>query len=75
MAQFKFKRRLTETEEFELMKIVLDKFLWLGVLLSGFGLYQLALENSLLGASFLLAGFVLMFLFSWFIKKEFELIR
>ncbi len=70
-----YKRRLTEHEEFELMKIVLDKFLWLGIIFAGFGLYRLLTGETGQGVIFILVGFVLMILFAWIIKKEFEQLR
>ncbi len=33
------KKRLTQAEEFEIMKLVLDKFLWLGIAIMGMGVY------------------------------------
>ena len=35
------KRRLTHGEEFEILKLVLDKFLWLGFVVMAFGLFTI----------------------------------
>jgi len=35
------KKRLTQDQEFQIMKLVLDKFLWLGFVLMAFGMYFL----------------------------------
>ncbi len=31
---------MTEQQEFEIMKLVLDKFLWLGFIVMGWGMYS-----------------------------------
>jgi len=33
------KKKLTQSEEFEILKLVLDKFLWFGLAIMGYGLY------------------------------------
>ncbi len=71
----KKKRRLTEHEEFEIMKLVLDKFLWVGIGLSVYGLYLLITQTENIGFYFLGAGVVLMLLFTWIIVREFEQLR
>ena len=78
MATFKLpkqKKRLSEHEEFEIMKIVLDKFLWLGTALMGFGLYTAITGTFLDGVYSIATGAVLMLLFAWLIIREFKLIR
>lgn len=71
----KKKRRLTENEEFELMKLVLDKFLWVGVGLSAYGLYLLITQTGNAGFYFLGSGVLLMILFTCIIVREFEQLR
>lgn len=71
----KIKRRLAGHEEFEIMKIVLDKFLWLGTALMGFGLYRGLSYDIQDGLWYILAGIIVMIVFAWFIVNEFELIR
>ena len=69
------KRRLTASEEFEMMKLVLDKFLWLGTVFAGWGLFE-TLEGSIAdGVWFLIAGAVFMVLFAWIVLREFEHLR
>ena len=36
----KMKKRLTQSEEFEIMKLVLDKFLWLGFGIMAIGFFN-----------------------------------
>lgn len=71
----KIKKRLSEHEEFEIMKIVLDKFLWLGTALMGFGLYTMISATFVDGVYYVVAGALLMLLFAWLIIREFELVR
>lgn len=71
----KTKRRLTGTEEFGVMKLVLDKFLWLGTALMGWGLYKSIEVDFAHGFWFILAGALVMLIFSWVIIKEFEILR
>ena len=70
----KVKKRLTEDQEFQIMKIVLDKFLWLGFGIMAFGLYSM-LDNVAIGLSWMIAGAVVLLLFTWIIVKEYEVIR
>lgn len=71
----KLKRRLAGHEEFEIMKLVLDKFLWLGTALMGWGLYQSLAVDFKDGIWYILTGAVIMLVFAWVIIKEFEQIR
>ena len=71
----KVKRRLAGHEEFDIMKLVLDKFLWLGTALLGWGLYQSIAVDYKEGIWFIFAGAMLMLVFSWIIVKEFEQLR
>lgn len=41
----KYKCRLTGHEEFELINLVFDKFLWLSIILASFGLYNFIYEQ------------------------------
>ncbi len=69
------KRRLSEPQEFEIMKLVLDKFLWLGFGIMAFGLYEMAVDSIQSGLSWMVAGAVILFLFTWIIVKQYEVIR
>ena len=57
------------------MKLVLDKFLWLGTALMGWGLYKSLAVGFQDGFWYILAGAILMLAFAWIIVKEFEQIR
>ena len=72
------KKRLTQTEEFEIMKLVLDKFLWLGFIIMGYGMWVMAAQTGdtlLRGLSIMVAGAVVLLLFLIFIVKEYEIIK
>ena len=69
------KKRLSQDQEFQIMKLVLDKFLWLGFIIMAFGLYQSFNENVLVGLSWIIVGSVLLILFMIIIVKEFEIIK
>lgn len=69
------KRRLTEHEEFKLMQMVFDKFLWLGTGLVAFGLYSLVLRNVISAVLLIAIGLIFMLLFGWIVVKEFEQLR
>jgi len=68
------KKHLTRQEEFEIMKLVLDKFLWLGMIIIAFGFYQLiqANESIWFGLAILLSGAVLLILFMLLLVKEYN---
>lgn len=68
------KRRMTDEQEFQVMKLVLDKFLWLGFIVMGWGMYQsLSQDNILAGLWYMIAGAMLLILFLIIIIKEYEI--
>ena len=77
MAQKKIgKKRMTEDQEFQIMKLVLDKFLWLGFIVMGWGMYQsLNLGSIMAGLWYMIAGAVLLLLFVIIIVKEYEIVK
>jgi len=66
------KKKLTAQQEFEIMKLVLDKFLWLGFGIMAFGLYQMYSSTISVGISWILIGAIILFLFLILIVKEYE---
>lgn len=67
------KRHLTRAEEFDILKLVLDKFLWIGVLIMGFGFYRLITNtNFWQGFTILVAGAVMLILFIIILMKEYN---
>lgn len=69
------KRRLSEQQEFEIMKLVLDKFLWLGFGIMAYGMYLMYAAAIPIGVSWMIAGAVILLAFTWIIVKEYEIIR
>ncbi len=72
------KKRLSQDQEFQIMKLVLDKFLWLGFLIMAAGMYKLymsgmdALQDALL---LFVTGAVVLVLFMVIIVREYEVIK
>ena len=69
------KKRLSEQQEFEIMKLVLDKFLWLGFIIMGFGVYQMFATGIPVGLMWIVVGAVLLILFMILIVKEYEVVK
>lgn len=58
------------------MKLVLDKFLWLGFGIMAFGLYfMLSGDNVADGLYYMIAGAVVLFIFMIIIVKEYEVFK
>jgi len=71
------KKRLSQQQEFEIMKLVLDKFLWLGFIIMAFGMYQMFV-NSIpipVGLTWIVVGAIILILFMFLIVREFEVIK
>ncbi len=73
----KHKRHLTRQEEFDLLKLVLDKFLWLGVLIMAYGLYRIiGLSDDLwYGLSIMAGGAVLLLIFMAILVREYHFMK
>ena len=69
------KKRLSEQQEFEIMKLVLDKFLWLGFILMAFGMYKMFTDTIYTGLTWIVVGAVLLILFMLIIVKEYEIVK
>jgi len=71
------KRHLTRQEEFDILKLVLDKFMLLSVFLLAFGLYQIitASTSMLLGLAVMLGGVILLIILAVILVREYEFIK
>ena len=69
------KKRMTEQQEFEIMKLVLDKFLWLGFGVMLFGVYKMLTVAISEGLYYIIMGVVLLIIFMVIIVKEYEVIK
>lgn len=69
------KKRMTPQQEFEIMKLVLDKFLWIGFVVMAFGVYRMLTAGVTEGMYYLFIGAVVLILFLVIIVKEYEVIK
>ncbi len=69
------KKKLTRDEEFGIMKLVLDKFLWLGFGIMAFGLYKMVNADITSGIAWMITGAIVLVLFMVVIVKEYEVIK
>ena len=71
------KRHLTKGEEFEILKIVLDKFLLLGVFIMALGIYLIisSVESFSLGFAVLGVGALIMVFFAMILVKEYRFLE
>jgi len=71
----KKKRRLTQSEEFDILKLVLDKFLLLGFGIMAFGLFNIFKGDFPGGITWIIIGAIVLLLFMVLIVKEYEVIN
>lgn len=74
----KNKKHLTKQEEFEIMKLVLDKFLLLGVFIMALGIYMLvtnASQSLFYSLAVLFSGAVILIVFAMILIKEYNFIK
>lgn len=71
------KKQLTRDQEFEIMKIVLDKFLLLGVAIMAIGIYLIVNSSHDLAMSFavLSAGLLVIIIFGMLIIREYNFLQ
>ncbi|MCX6710366.1 MAG: hypothetical protein NTV63_05460 [Candidatus Woesearchaeota archaeon] len=66
------KKQLNWHEEFEITKLILDKFLWIGFAMMLFGLYNVLLGSSTLGFYSMAVGATVLIIFLVVILKIYE---
>ena len=69
------KKRLSQQQEFEIMKIVLDKFIWLGIIIMAYGLYTMFNGVVSVGFTWMIIGAIVLILFMMLIVKEYEVLK
>ena len=69
------KKRLSQDQEFQIMKMVLDKFLWIGFGIMLYGVYRMFTQTITDGISWVISGAILLILFIVIIVREYEIIR
>lgn len=72
----KTKKALTLSEEFEIMKLVLDKFLWIATIIMIYGVYKVVEQGDLVSSIYyFITGIVILLLFMILIIKEYEVVK
>jgi hypothetical protein len=71
----KQKKQLTRGEEFDILKLVLDKVLLLGFALAGYGIIEMYNTAGEDGFFLIIGGIVFLMIFSFLLVKEYEFIR
>lgn len=67
------KKKLTISEEFEILKLVLDKFLWIATFMLIFGSYIVIVEKDIPGSLyFFVTGIIILVIFMIVLVKEYE---
>ena len=71
------KRHLTNSQEFEIMKVVLDKFLLLGVFIMAMGLYMIVstTQNFTMSFAVLIVGLILFVIFAMILVREYNFLK
>lgn len=72
---YNMKKRLSGQQEFEIMKLVLDKILWVGFAAMVFGIYKMAVSSLISGIIWFIVGVVFLILFIIIVVKEYEIIK
>jgi CHASE2 domain-containing sensor protein len=71
----KIKKKLTRAEEFDILKLVIDKFLWAGVIIMLYGLYSMISAAAFsTGLWIMFAGALLLVLLMVLLIREYEVL-
>lgn len=65
---------MTREQEFDIMKLVLDKFLWLGFAIMAFGFYKWIEESLTSGFYYVAFGVAVLIIFVVILVREYEFI-
>lgn len=67
------KKRMTQAEEFEIMKMVLDKFLWVGCFIMLYAVYKIFNANEIAeNIPLLISGAIVLILFIVLLIRNYE---
>ncbi|MBW3003994.1 hypothetical protein KY328_05075 [Candidatus Woesearchaeota archaeon] len=75
MGKKRVKKKLSSAQEFEVMKLVLNKLLWLGFIVALFGLYEWYKNGIAEGIFPLIVGIVILVVFAVVLVWEYEIIK
>jgi len=73
-----FKKRLTQQQEFEILKMVLDKFLWLGFVVMAYGMlvfFKQGWSGLTSALELIITGAVVLAIFLVLLVREYEIIK
>ena len=71
----KIKKKLTRQEEFEILKLVIDKFLWVGIIIMLYGLYTMISAATFgIGMWIMFGGAILLVLLMVLLVREYEVL-
>lgn len=69
------KKTLTRQEEFEILKLVIDKFLWVGIIIMLYGLYNMLSAAAFgTGLWIMFGGAILLVLLMALLVREYEVL-
>ena len=69
----KVKKKLTLSEEFEILKLVLDKFLWIATFMLVYGAYLIMVQQDFTQSIyFFVTGILILIVFMIILVKEYE---
>ena len=67
------KKKLTPDQEFQMMKMVLDKFLWLGLVVIVYGAYLMAVKADVLNSLLMMVvGIIVFIIFVALLVRDYE---
>ena len=67
------KRTFTPQQEFDMMKLVLDKFLWIGMIIVLYGFYLMAVKTDITDSLLMIAaGAVVFIIFIVLLVRDYE---
>lgn len=69
------KKKLTKEEEFHILRLVLDKFLWVGFGVMMFGLFQIYESRISDGLYLMAGGAAILIIFMALLIREYEITR
>ncbi len=71
----KIKKKLTRQEEFDILKLVIDKFLWVGIIIMLYGLYNMISAAAFgIGMWIMFGGAILLVLLMVLLVREYEVL-
>lgn len=71
--EIKGKKTFTSQQEFEMMKLILDKFLWIGTIIVLYGFYLMAVKTNVTDSLLMIAaGAIVFIIFIVLLVRDYE---